>query len=82
LEGRRRRKRESKLERKYQSISTSFMSVEKSTYKYEKYEMAIDRAHNNVVISISLFALRSSNVRYVFVFSPLFELLSKSLNYK
>jgi len=46
LEGKEKKKGESKLEREYQAYSRSYMS-----FQYEEYKMAVEGAHNDVMIA-------------------------------
>jgi len=54
LEGKKKKKKKRiEVGKKYQSVSKSFMSIQESSYKYEKYEMAVDGAHNDVLVAIN-----------------------------
>jgi len=45
--------KEDDLEREDSSAFKTFMSIKNMTFKYEEYEMAVDRAHNDVLVSIN-----------------------------
>jgi len=52
LEGKK-KKRRIKVGWKISSVSKSFMSVQKSTFKYEEYEMAVEGVHNDVMVVVN-----------------------------
>jgi len=53
LEGKEKKKRRIKVGRKISSISKSFMSVQKLTFKYEEYKMTVEGAHNDMMVAVN-----------------------------
>jgi len=53
LEGKEKKKRKIKVERKISSVSKSLMSVQKPTFKNKEYKMAIEGAHNDVMVAVN-----------------------------
>jgi len=53
LEGKEREKRRIKVRKKILNASKSFMSVQKSTYKYKEYKMVVDGVYNDVVVVVN-----------------------------
>jgi len=47
------KKRKTDFTREDWSAFTTLMSIKNTTFKYEEYEMEIDRAHNDVLIAIN-----------------------------
>jgi len=41
------------LEGKDWSAFKTYMSIQKPTFKYEEYKMAVDRVHNDVFVAIN-----------------------------
>jgi len=42
-----------KVGRKILSVSKSFMSIQKPTFKYKEYEMVVEGAHNDVMVAVN-----------------------------
>jgi len=53
LEEKEMKKKRIKVERKISSVSKSFMSVQKSTFKYEEYKMMVEGVYNDVMVAVN-----------------------------
>jgi len=53
LEGKEKKKRRIEVGKKISNVFKSYMSVQKSTFKYEEYEMVVEGAHNNMVLAVN-----------------------------
>jgi len=53
LKRKEKKKRRIKVGKKILSAFMTFMSIKNTTFKYEEYEMAIDGAHNDVLVAIN-----------------------------